>query len=216
MKKSSDKKELILDALKELMSDVSYKDISVSDIASKAGIGKGSIYYYFDSKDEMLHEIIERSYHTAINKYLDSAESSMNALEKIKHLFCSLIMKEFGDSERNFIVALIPDDDMLLQNMLKYIAIKEISPILGDILEQGIEEGTISTDTPRESAEIIIAMLTFLLDYAVFPKDGSDGFEKKLKIFAGVLETCLRTKPGGFDFLLDINGQYNIRKVNSK
>ena len=208
MKKSSDKRELILEAMKQLMSEVSYKDISVSDIARKAGIGKGSIYYYFESKDEMLHEIIERSYRLAINEYLDSVDSEMPALKKIKHLFRSIIGEEFRDKERNFILTLIPDDDMLLQNMLKYIAIKEISPILGDILEQGIREGTISTDTPMESAEIVIAVLTFLLDSAVFPKDDPGGFEKKLKIFAGVLETCFKTEPGGFDFLLDINNEY--------
>ncbi|MCH5350303.1 MAG: TetR/AcrR family transcriptional regulator [Oscillospiraceae bacterium] len=206
MKNSSDKKELILDAMKQLMSEVSYRDISVSDIARKAGIGKGSIYYYFDSKDEILHEVIESSYRLAIKEYLDSVEADMSALEKIRHLFRSIICEEFNDKERNFILTLIPDDDMLLQNMLKYIAIKEISPILGDILEQGIREGTISTETPRESAEIVIAVLTFLLDYAVFPKDDSDGFEKKLKIFAGVLETCFKTEQGGFDFLLDMNG----------
>lgn len=206
MKNSSDKKELILDAMKQLMSEVRYRDISVSDIARKAGIGKGSIYYYFDSKDEILHEVIESSYRLAIKEYLDSVEADMSALEKIRHLFRSIICEEFNDKERNFILTLIPDDDMLLQNMLKYIAIKEISPILGDILEQGIREGTISTETPRESAEIVIAVLTFLLDYAVFPKDDSDGFEKKLKIFAGVLETCFKTEQGGFDFLLDMNG----------
>ena len=208
MKKNSDKRELILEAMKQLMSEVPYKDISVSDIARKAGIGKGSIYYYFESKDEMLHEIIERSYRLAINDYLDSVDSGMPALKKIKHLFRSIICEELSDRERNFILTLIPDDDMLLQNMLKYIAIKEISPILEDILEQGIQEGTISTETPRESAEIVIAVLTFLLDSAVFPKDDADGFEKKLKIFAGVLETCFRTEPGGFDFLLDMSNEY--------
>ena len=208
MNKSSDKRELILEAVKQLMSEVRYKDISVSDIARKAGIGKGSIYYYFESKDEMLREIIERSYRLAINEFLESADSEMTALKKIKHLFRSIIGEEFSDRKRNFILTLIPDDDMLLQNMLKYIAIKEISPILGDILEQGIREGTISTETPRESAEIVIAVLTFLLDYAVFPKDDPDGFEKKLKIFAGVLETCFKTEPGGFDFILDINNEY--------
>lgn len=211
MKNSGDKKELILDALKQLMEEVCYKDISVSDIARRAGIGKGSIYYYFDSKDEMLHEIIERSYRIAINEYLESADSGMPALKKIKHLFRSIIREELDDRKHNFILTLIPDDDRLLQNMLKYIAIKEISPILGDILEQGIREGTISTDTPRESAEIVIAVLTFLLDDAVFPKDDPNGFEKKLKIFAGVLETCFKTEPGGFDFLLDMNNEYNKR-----
>ena len=39
------KKEMILDAMQELMGSANVQAISVSDIAQKAGIGKGSIYY---------------------------------------------------------------------------------------------------------------------------------------------------------------------------
>ncbi|MDD7178786.1 MAG: TetR/AcrR family transcriptional regulator, partial [Lachnospiraceae bacterium] len=45
------KSEKILDALQQLMEEKNIQHISVSDIATKAGIGKGSIYYYFSSKD---------------------------------------------------------------------------------------------------------------------------------------------------------------------
>ena len=43
------KKDMILDAMQELMGSANVQAISVSDIAQKAGIGKGSIYYYFSS-----------------------------------------------------------------------------------------------------------------------------------------------------------------------
>ena len=39
------KKDMILDAMQELMGSANVQAISVSDIAQKAGIGKGSIYY---------------------------------------------------------------------------------------------------------------------------------------------------------------------------
>ena len=56
------KRERILDAMQELMRTSSAQAISVSDIAQKAGIGKGSIYYYFSSKNDILDAVIERSY----------------------------------------------------------------------------------------------------------------------------------------------------------
>ena len=46
------KYDRILDALQQLMIDESIQNISVSDIATKAGIGKGSIYYYFRQKKQ--------------------------------------------------------------------------------------------------------------------------------------------------------------------
>lgn len=48
------KSDAILDALQQLMNEKDIHNISVSEIADKAGIGKGSIYYYFPSKNAIL------------------------------------------------------------------------------------------------------------------------------------------------------------------
>ena len=47
---SSTKYESILDALQKLLESKDIKAITVSEIAQTAGIGKGSIYYYFSVK----------------------------------------------------------------------------------------------------------------------------------------------------------------------
>lgn len=56
------KYDVILDALQQLLEEKKIQNISVSEIAHKAGIGKGSIYYYFPSKGAILDALIERSY----------------------------------------------------------------------------------------------------------------------------------------------------------
>lgn len=56
------KYDMILDALQSLLEQKDIQTISVSEIAQTAGIGKGSIYYYFPSKDAMLEALVERSY----------------------------------------------------------------------------------------------------------------------------------------------------------
>ena len=45
------KRERIMNAMQELLTNDSSQNISVNDIAKKARIGKGSIYYYFASKN---------------------------------------------------------------------------------------------------------------------------------------------------------------------
>ena len=52
----------ILDALQKLLANHELQSISVSEIAHTAGIGKGSIYYYFPSKDAILQALVERNY----------------------------------------------------------------------------------------------------------------------------------------------------------
>ena len=65
----ADKREIILDAAERLMMKTSQNDISVSLIAKEAGIGKGSIYYYFKSKEEIMYAVIERGYRKALHEY---------------------------------------------------------------------------------------------------------------------------------------------------
>ena len=57
----SDKYNRILDALQKLLENQNIQKISVSDIAQTAGIAKGSIYYYFPSKDAIVEALVERA-----------------------------------------------------------------------------------------------------------------------------------------------------------
>ncbi len=198
-----DKRELIYDALEELMCTVPFNEISVESIAKKAGVGKGSVYYYFESKDDILSSVIERSYRRAIREYLNDIRYEQTALGRIKQLFKSVIRKDFGDSRRNLIITLHLHDDLTLHYKLKSVAVQELSPILTVLLEQGIEEGSIKMEYPKESAEIIVSVLTVFLDGTFAASQDAGSLKKKLKIFSNVLETCLHTQKGSFDFLVD-------------
>lgn len=199
----TDKKEIILDAAERLMMKTSQNDISVSLIAKEAGIGKGSIYYYFKSKEEIMYAVIERGYRKALHEYFSCIDSQLPAIEKIKMLFFCTIKKEFNDNRENLFRKLHVNEDVILHNYVKHIALAEMSPVLEKLLLQGIEEGSIYTDTPKESAEMIVAVLSFILDGTIFVNDIAT--YNKLKVFANVLNTCLSAEKGSFDFLFDID-----------
>ncbi len=195
----SNKREQIFDALEKLMNTVPFKDISVDSIASEAGVAKGTVYYYFESKDEILDCLIERSYRRAIREYLNSISGDQTALGRIKQLFRSATAEDFGN-RHNLIMSLHLNDDVILHKKLKSVAVQEIAPILTMLLEQGVDEGSIQLEYPKESAEIIVSVLTVFIDDS---RSDVASFVKKLKIFANVLETCLKTPKGSFDFLFE-------------
>ena len=64
---NSEKYEKILEALRTLLETKKISQISVSEIAQTAGIGKGSIYYYFSSKEAIFDALMAKVI-TAINK----------------------------------------------------------------------------------------------------------------------------------------------------
>jgi len=202
MYERNSKIDVILDSAEELMCsmDEPNRDITVDMIAKNAGIGKGSIYYYFESKDDIVDAVIERSYTSAIQEYFAITANCDTTLEKVQMLFRSMVCKEFQDSQKNVILSLHVQDNMLIHCKMMITAIQTVSPILEQLLLEGVQDGSVYTETPQESAEMIVAMLTFLLNQSFFPTDYKKTY-RKLKLYAKILEICLRAEPGSFDFL---------------
>lgn len=196
-----DKYDIILDAARELMcSKGSVGDITVDMIAKRAGIGKGSIYYYFGSKDEIIDAVIDQCYTAAIGDFIEQIKSHSNCLEKLGLLFRSILSSELKDKSRNVIRELHLQNDIVTNYKLMMTSIKVISPIVTELLAEGTEKGELHAEFPEESSRMIVAMLTFLLDSYFFP-DSAENRQRSLKLYSQILETCLKTKPGSFDFL---------------
>ena len=196
-----EKYDIILDAARELMcSKGSVANITVDMIAKQAGIGKGSIYYYFSSKDEIIDAVIDQCYTVAIGDFIEEIKTRSNSPEKLKLLFQSILSSELRDKSRNVIRELHLQNDIVTNYKLMMASIKVISPIVTDLLVEGTEKGELHAEFPEESSRMIVAMLTFLLDNYFFP-DSAENRLRSLKLYSQILETCLKTKPGSFDFL---------------
>ena len=52
-------KEKILDASTALLAEKSFNEISLSEIAKKSGVSKGSVYYYYKNKDDILYDVAD-------------------------------------------------------------------------------------------------------------------------------------------------------------
>lgn len=52
-------KDKILDAATVLLAEKSFNDISLSEIAKKSGVTKGSVYYYYKNKDDILYDVAD-------------------------------------------------------------------------------------------------------------------------------------------------------------
>lgn len=57
--KINDTKQNILSAASKLMTKKGVKDTSLADIAKEVGISKGTLYYYYSSKDDIIYDITD-------------------------------------------------------------------------------------------------------------------------------------------------------------
>ena len=204
------KYDKILDALSELLSDQNIQNISVSDIARKAGIGKGSIYYYFPSKEAILDALIQRSY----KKPLQTAKNLANQTEISPFTRMAMIFQACHNSSAAFLNqdnsaknAITSAQDMayLHQKYLNYL-VSELKPVLTEIIKQGIELGEINFEYPSALAEIVLIILAVKFDTA-FLSTTANASEETLKGLISLLEKGTGIPHGSLNYLslLDID-----------
>ena len=195
------KSDTILDALQQLMNEKDIHNISVSEIADKAGIGKGSIYYYFPSKDAILDALIRRSYERTLQTAKNlSAKTNVSSYTRMAMLFqacrssSSLFLNNTKISDET-----AQELSLLHKKHLHYL-ISELKPALSEIITQGISCGEIEFDYPDALAEIALIVIAVKLDNFIIPSTTED-IEKTLKGLISLLERGTGLPKGTLEYL---------------
>ena len=148
------------------------QNISVSEIAQTAGIGKGSIYYYFPSKDSIVDALVERNYEKPLETAKNLAkQTSISPFTRMAMIFqaCRNSSTEFRAQDETK-TSDAKEDAFIRQKYMKHL-ISEMKPVLTEIIRQGIEQGEIHVDYPAALAEIVLIVLTVKLDNSLVPSD---------------------------------------------
>lgn len=195
------KKELILDTMQKIMTDNESNGVTISDVAKKAGIAKGSVYYYFDSKDEIIDAVIERAYSKVIEDSKKMIENpDMSPFDKFREIFNLSVYPDRRHRQSTLLNLLHIQDNVVVHQKFCVIAVKEMTPILTKVIEQGISEGVLKCDYPERYAEFILSMIVISLDRVLIPGSESERYEK-FRALAQILETSMQTEKGSFSYL---------------
>ena len=196
-----DKYERILDALQTLLENKNLQTISVSEIAQEAGIGKGSIYYYFSSKEAILEALVARSYEKPLETAKNLAgQQNISPFTRMAMIFqaCRNISTEFLKSETQS-AAVSSEKAFLHQKYISHI-IQEPKPVLAEIIRQGIAEGTIHFDRPEALAEIVLIVLAVKMDNSL-TESPRDEIRDTIAGLVTLLEKGTGNPPGSLNFL---------------
>ncbi len=94
MKKNiSENHKRILEAAEAIFIEKGVKDASLADIAREANISKGTLYYYYSSKSDLVFDIANKNLENITNQILSWIEESRGnafASEILEMVFCKL------------------------------------------------------------------------------------------------------------------------------
>jgi len=81
-----EKRPLILRAATEVFAEQGFNSVTVAAIADRAGIGKGTVYEYFSSKDELLFAVFEWMNEGIFDRIHGLIEIGGTTLERLRSL----------------------------------------------------------------------------------------------------------------------------------
>lgn len=205
IKESEIRRQEILIAARELFIKKGYEQTSVNDILKIVDIAKGTFYYYFASKGEVLDaivlNIVEEGARRAENILIDK---SIPLLNRIMMAIMAQVPEFEGRDEIK--VEMHKVENTKLERLYLREMLKRMTPILQKPITEGMELGIFHMEYPTESIESILLLGHMMFDCDVFQWKIED-YPMKIKAFLFNVEKLLGAKEGELNVFLKMFGQ---------
>lgn len=155
----SDTKDLIVAAARNIFNKYGFKKATLDEIAHSIGKGKSSIYYYFNSKEEIYQAVVEFEAAFLRHEVVKSIAQTDNPTEKLKNYVLTRMrtlqkVSNFYDAVRSEVLSHLEIIDQIRD---KYD--REEVRLLQDILEEGVAKKVFRVEHPEITALAIVTAL---------------------------------------------------------
>lgn len=165
---SKSTRDAILDATDRLLSRFGYKKMTIDDLAHEVGIGKGSIYLHFSSKEEIALSHIDRIIERLKENLSRIAEREEAVDKRLCEMLCERVLFRF-DSVQHYTQSL---NDLLanlrprlLERRERYF--DEEARIFARVIEEGQRSGHLEEGDALDYARTLLIATNSLLPYSL-------------------------------------------------
>ena len=161
-------REAILDATDRLLARYGYKKMTIDDLAQEVGIGKGSVYLHFSSKEEIVLSHVDRIIERLNRRLCIIADEPLSCEERLRRMLVERVIFRF-DSVQHYTQSL---NDLLayvrpklLQRRKRYFA--EESAIFAAVIREGQRTGDFIAGDPLNMSSTFLVATNSLLPYSL-------------------------------------------------
>ncbi|WP_396954740.1 TetR/AcrR family transcriptional regulator [Neobacillus sp. YIM B06451] len=206
-KEAEERRNEILDAADELFGQKGFDGTSTNDILDKVGIARGTLYYHFKSKEDIMDALIDRySARLLGNAQAIAVDKSIPVVERIIKAVRSMNLS--SGSSQEIMVHIHKPQNALMHQKIQKVIINGVTPILAEIIREGIDQGLFSTKYPYECMEMIVTYANTVFDDEVIELTNE---ERALKIQAFIfnVERLLGAESGSMINVMEMFGGKN-------
>ncbi|QQP14377.1 TetR/AcrR family transcriptional regulator [Lysinibacillus agricola] len=203
-KEAKERRNEILDVADELFGQKGFDGTSTNDILEKVGIARGTLYYHFKSKEDIMDALIDRYNAQILGAAKEiAANKSISVNERIIRVVMALNIS--GGNGKEIIDHIHKPQNALMHQKIQKVIMNGLPPILTEIIREGIEQGLFSTPYPYECMEMIVAYTN-----TVFDDDMVDMTEEeraaRIPAFVFNVERLLGVESGSLMYMMKMFG----------
>ena len=193
VKEATERRNEILDVAEELFVTKGYDKISTNDIINRIGIARGTLYYQFSSKEDILNAIIQRINDSLVARARAAAsDTSIPVIDRLVMTIASLhVDSEIGDEIIDQVHR--PQNALMHQKMQRNL-IQGIVPVLTQLVEEGKTQGIFHIEYPAETVEMLLLYSDIVFD-GDYDEPG-EKTEKRIQAFLYNTERLLGAEEG--------------------
>ncbi len=187
-----EKRRAIALSCSELLLEYGISDLTISQIAKTAGVGKGTIYEYFKNKEDIVFEIITTYMLEYEQNLFEIISESQSTKEKVYH-FLSLLFSDENAKQlklyREFLAISLTNgtEDMVLFSA-------ECKMRFAAILNQIIDEAVSSGEIRAEASKLINMIIIFERGIVVDSKVSASDAKKEIREFLDTFFELIKLK----------------------
>ncbi|RWM11189.1 TetR/AcrR family transcriptional regulator [Mesorhizobium sp.] len=199
------RREELLNHAQALFLTHGYDKASLNDVIAAAGISKGAFYHYFPSKEALLEALAERFARQALAGVQDVlADPALDPLGRLNALLAKSRQAKIETAAEAWALfeTLFRPENLVLFHRINLAASASFSPVLVEIIRQGVEDGTFRTFDAEGVADIV--MQFGMATHDVIAKAFASGSDADLEIAIEALEKRVRLYEIALDRILGL------------
>ena len=203
MKKGEKRKQELLKIAYDMFLTKGYENTSVDEIIEKAEIAKGTYYYHFQSKEQMLEEVIDMMIASETEMAKQIISSDIQIPQKIVGIIASMKPTEAEQPIQN---TLFQPENVLMHHKVRQKLIDVLTPLLSEVINEGVSEGIFECDNIPERVKMLLIISDGTFNEGTFS-------EKDISVFIDMTEKLLGSEKGMMSFVYDLIDKTDMEGV---
>jgi len=185
----------ILDAALMVFGERGYAGTRLEDVARQAGVSKGTVYLYFESKEALFRAMVSNKVGAAITEVRETVRQHIGTSEELLRLVMERIWCGMKDEGKARLARLVHSELANFPELARFYFGEVVVPVrelVSEIITRGVRNGEFVTVEPQLAARTISLSLVHWAIYQRFLSDFDTVHFKDAEVFAGVSDLLLR------------------------